>query len=61
VPDGRLDLDLLDDEDPFEVDRQTAHLFKHAELGIDDMREVWQADPLIYRRSLRPTGPWWPR
>ncbi len=25
----RLDLDLLDDEDPFEIDDQAAHLFKH--------------------------------
>lgn len=28
----RFDLDQLDDDDPFEIDRQAAHLFKHAEL-----------------------------
>lgn len=56
VPDSRLDLDLLDEQDPFEVDRQTAHLFKHAALGIDDVREVWQADPIFY--PARPPAHW---
>ena len=35
-----FDLDQLDDNDPFEIDRQAAHLFKHAGLGIDD---IWDA------------------
>lgn len=43
-----LDLDLLDDDDPFEIDDQAAHLFKHAALGIDDIIEVWQSDPVFY-------------
>ena len=43
-----LDLDLLDDDDPFEIDDQAAHLFKHASLGIDDIVEVWASDPLFY-------------
>jgi hypothetical protein len=43
-----FDLDLLDDEDPFEIDEQAAHLFKHAELGIEDIYEVWQSDPIFY-------------
>jgi hypothetical protein len=51
-----FDLDLLDDEDPFEIDEQLAHLFKHAELGIDDIREVWQSDPLFY--PARPPADW---
>ena len=33
-----FDLDQLDDNDPFEIDRQAAHLFKHAGLGIDDFK-----------------------
>lgn len=43
-----FDLDLLDDNDPFEIDDQMAHLFKHAPLGIDDICEVWESDPLFY-------------
>ncbi len=39
---------LLDDADPFEIDDQAAHLFKHAPLGIDDIYEVWESDPLFY-------------
>lgn len=44
----RFDIDLLDDEDPFEVDEQAAHLFKHASLGIEDIYDVWRSDPLFY-------------
>lgn len=61
VPDGRFDLDLLDDEEPFEIDRQAAHLFKHAELGIEDVWEVWRADPLFYPAKPLAPGSWWPR
>jgi hypothetical protein len=43
-----LDLDLLDEDDPFEIDEQGAHLFKHAGLGIDDIYDVWRSDPLFY-------------
>jgi hypothetical protein len=42
-PDERFDLDHLDDIDPFEIDDQAAHLFKHAPLGVDDVHEVWQS------------------
>lgn len=45
---GHFDLDLLDDEDPFEIDAQAAHLFKHPHLGIDDIHDVWSSDPLFY-------------
>jgi hypothetical protein len=48
VPDERFDLDQLDDIDPFEIDDQAAHLFKHAPLGTDDVYEIWQSDPLFY-------------
>src|SRR5688572_12851098 len=56
VPDSRLDLDFLDEEDPFEIDRQTAHLFKHAQLGIDDVRDVWRSGPLFY--PAKPPAHW---
>lgn len=51
-----FDVDALDDDDPFEIDDQAAHLFKHATLGIDDIREVWESDPLFYPAKRRPTG-----
>ncbi|MHB8439813.1 MAG: hypothetical protein ACYDD4_11720 [Acidimicrobiales bacterium] len=51
-----LDLDLLDEDDPFEIDEQAAHLFKHASLGIDDLYDVWRSDPLFY--PARPPAHW---
>jgi hypothetical protein len=44
----RFDLDLHDEEDPFEIDDQAAHLFKHPRLGIEDIIDVWVSDPLFY-------------
>lgn len=41
-------LKLLDDDELFEIDDQAAHLFKHAPLGVDDVRDVWASDPLFY-------------
>ena len=48
MADDRFDLDLLDDEDPFEIDAQAAHLFKHPRLGIEVIRDVWASDPMFY-------------
>lgn len=53
---GRFDPDLLDDEDPFEVDHQRAHLFKHARLGLADVHEAWEGDPLFY--EAQPPAHW---
>jgi hypothetical protein len=53
-----LDLVLLDEDDPFEIDEQAAHLFKHPGLGIDDIYDVWRSDPLSTRPSRRRTGSW---
>lgn len=52
----RFDLDLLDDEWPFEIDRQAAHLFKHPHLGIEDVADVWISDPLFY--PAKPPAHW---
>ena len=52
----RFDLSLLDEEDPFEIDTQAAHLFKHPHLGIDDIDDVWASDPLFY--PARPPADW---
>ena len=51
-----LDLDLLSNADPFEIDTQSAHLFKHPNRGIDDIREVWASDPLFY--PAKPPAHW---
>ncbi|MET0198250.1 MAG: hypothetical protein ABW364_13540, partial [Rhodococcus fascians] len=62
-----FDLEELDDNDPFEIDRQAAHLFKHDRYGIDDIYEIWNSDPLFYpakppsaladgRRDRRPSA-----
>jgi len=51
-----LDIDLLDDEDPFEIDDQAPHLFKHPGLGIADVYELWRSDPLFY--PAKPPAHW---
>lgn len=35
-----FDVDALDDTEPFEIDRQAAHLFKHPHLGLDDVMDA---------------------
>lgn len=42
--------------DPFEIDTQAAHLFKHPHLGIDDIMEIWASDPLFY--PAKPPAHW---
>ena len=51
-----FDLDLLSNADPFEIDTQAVHLFKHPNRGIDDIREVWASDPLFY--PAKPPAHW---
>ena len=48
MSDSLFDIDLLDDDDPFEVDDQQAHLFKHAALGLEDIYDVWDSNPFFY-------------
>jgi len=48
-----LDIDRLADDDPFEIGHQAAHLFKLAALGIEDVHEVWQSDP-VFTRCCKP-------
>ncbi|MFN3256201.1 MAG: hypothetical protein ACE37B_10925 [Ilumatobacter sp.] len=54
--DELFDIDALDEVDPFEIDRQAAHLFKHHALGIDDIYEIWNSDPLFY--PAKPPAHW---
>ena len=51
-----FDLDLIDENDPFEIDVQAAHLFKHPRLGIEDIRDVWASDPMFY--PAKPPAHW---
>lgn len=52
----RFDPDLLDDEDPFAIDSQAAHLFKHPHLGVDDIADVWASNPQFY--PAKPPAHW---
>lgn len=56
MDEGRFDLEALEEGDPFEIDDQAAHLFKHAPYGIDDIYEVWESDPIFY--PARPPAYW---
>jgi hypothetical protein len=51
-----FDLDLLDEADPFGIDAQAAHLFKHPRLGIEDIRDIWASDPIFY--PAKPPAHW---
>lgn len=51
-----LDLELLDEQNPFEIDAQTAHLFKHPHLGVEDIHDTWSSDPLFY--PAKPPAHW---
>ncbi len=51
-----FDIDALDEDWPFEIDQQAAHLFKHPELGLDDVADVWASDPIFY--PARPPAHW---
>jgi len=51
-----FDLDLLDDEWPFEIDDRVSHLFKHPYLSTQDIAEVWMSDPLFY--PAQPPAHW---
>ncbi|WP_298446022.1 hypothetical protein [Ferrimicrobium sp.] len=43
----RFDVDLLGNDDVFETGAQAAHLFKHPHLGVDDIYDVWVANPRL--------------
>ena len=51
-----FDLIALDDIEPFEVDEQAAHLFKHPHLGMGDVIDAWSSDPLFY--PAKPPAHW---
>jgi hypothetical protein len=45
---GIIDIDQLDPDDPFEIDAQLAHLFKHFPLGVDDAYDVYFSGPVYF-------------
>lgn len=51
-----FDLDQLDDDDPFEIDDQAVHLFKHGPLGVANVCDVWDSDPIFY--PAKPPADW---
>lgn len=53
---ARFNVDDLDDDWPFEIDRQVGHLFKHPHLGVDDIKDVWDNEPLFY--PAKPPAHW---
>ena len=44
----RFDVEALDELDPFEIDDQLIHLYKHGGMDLCDVYEVWMDDPLFY-------------
>ena len=44
----RFDVEALDEVDPFEVDDQLIHLYKHEGMDLCDVYEVWTDSPLFY-------------
>ena len=44
----RFDVEALDETDPFEVDDQLIHLYKHQGMDLCDVYEVWMDNPLFY-------------
>lgn len=50
----RFDYKNLDPDDPFEVDDQIAHLYKHDNLGLEDALEILDDTPLFYAALYKP-------
>ena len=50
----RFDYTGLNPEDPFEIDDQIAHLYKHENLGIEDALEVLDDNPRYYPAVYKP-------
>ena len=48
-----LDLDLLDDDDPFEITSQIAHLYKRGPLGVDDVLDDVAQRPAVLPGQAR--------
>ncbi len=54
----RFDVEDLDEVDPFEVDDQLVHLYKHEGMDLCDVYEVWMDNPLFYPGSEEGPADW---
>ena len=50
-----VDLDLLDPDEPFEIDTQAPHLYKHG-YEPSDALDAWSDSPLFY--EAKPPADW---
>lgn len=58
-PPERFDYDLLDDEDPFELDwGNRPHLYKHGTLSEGDLYDVWDNEPLFFPAPAEGAADW---
>jgi hypothetical protein len=58
-PQDRFDFELLDDQDPFELDHgNRPHLFSHGTLSEDDLYDVWFNDPLFFPAAEKGDADW---
>jgi hypothetical protein len=54
-----FDFELLDDQDPFELDHgNRPHLFSHGTLSEDDLYDVWSNDPLFFPAPEKGDADW---
>jgi hypothetical protein len=57
-PRSRFDPDLLDANDPFEIDfRNRSHLYKHP-FSEDDLDDIWHDDPRIFEARWDGEADW---
>lgn len=56
---GRLDYELLDDDDPFEVDTgNRPHLAKHFPFTDEDLLDIWAGDVIFYPAAPDGSADW---
>lgn len=55
---SRFDVEGLDETDPFEVDSQLIHLYKHQGMDVCDVYEIWTDNPVFYPASEGGPADW---
>jgi len=51
-----FDYEMLDPDDPFEIDHQRPHLFSHPGRDEADLADVWQGERIYYEAN--PPADW---
>ena len=54
----RFEIEALDEVDPFEIDDQLVHLYKHEGMDVGDIYEVWADNPLFYPGKAAGPADW---